>query len=314
MSTVFLTVFYFYRAAFTSLLNHQVAFRNQVSSHQNVVAQHMNVVAQHINLQKRHTQAMLGVLQGMLAQQQQHGLFMQRLLLQQHEQLNGGGVPAPGGGGGGGGAPDAPDAPDAPVGGDGDGLVDAAGDVAAAEEQEQNNNNQTGLLNEDDDGMDMGMDAGVVARVEVVAVTAPTRRTVTNSLQPRGVSLVSIRGCPDSFRHLMQQWQIQRLGLYISPGARRSFSKNEKNAWTKWSRLYNLLLEGAGFPAPMRPGVRIFPEGIEPAESSRLMLEAAEFLDSVRIANGQNMNKYYQTLLSGLTVGRRRRQREVPVE
>ena len=274
---------------------------------------HQNFVTHHLKLQAQHTKAMLGVLQGMLAQQQQmqvrqeqQDLFMQRLLLQQEQQIvPGAGVLVPAGGGGGGDAPagggGGGDAPAPAVDGDGDGDDDAAPPAGDAQEEvqepQQATNSQTN--NMFDDGFDPD-------RVVAVVMTAPTARTLENTLQPRGVTLVTIRGCPDSFRHLLQQWQIQRLNLFIAPSARLSFDKNQKNAWTKWVRLYNLLLGSAGFDE-LKAGVPTFPPDVEPAEINRRMTAAADALDTQRAATSQNMNKFYKALTTTL-VRRRRRQ------
>jgi hypothetical protein len=109
-----------------------------------------------------------------------------------------------------------------------------------------------------------------------------------------GVALVQISGCPTSFRMLVQQWELQRLGRFVSPPSRRPFSVVQKNAWTKWSRLYNLVLEQAGFQ-PLKHGRCPFPVDVTPAESSQRMNDAASYYDAAR--GNDSTDKFYKSLV-----------------
>jgi hypothetical protein len=119
-------------------------------------------------------------------------------------------------------------------------------------------------------------------------------RTVENSLVEGGVSLVKISGCPASFKVLVQQWEVQRLGRYISSVSRRGFSTKQKNAWTKWSRLYNLVLKQAGFDQ-LQAGQSPFPNHMTGAESFRRMNASADYFDSQR--GRDSTDKFYKQVV-----------------
>jgi len=107
---------------------------------------------------------------------------------------------------------------------------------------------------------------------------------------------VTIRGCPESFKTLVQQWEVQRLSQYLESKARTNvFTQQQKNAWTKWHRLYNMVLVEAGFPQ-LQVGVSHRPANVTAAQFARRMLQQAEAMDAMR--NGDSMDKFYKELVS----------------
>jgi hypothetical protein len=241
---------------------------------------------------------MISVLERIASHQERQSLYMEQMLQAQQAMLAGGVRGGAFGGGGG------------DVGG---GVGGGGGDVnVGARERHQpptanveDERPRQRRRQEQQQQQQEVADAGAHVRVAPPRVQAPrTQRTVANSLNEGGVTLVTIKGCPVSFRHLEQQWFIQKLNLYLTPAARKPFDANTKNAWTKWSRLYNLLLETAGFPV-LKAGTSPFPRGMSRVVIQQRMTAAAESLDSLR--EEQNMNQFYRDYAATLAQGRQRR-------
>ena len=226
---------------------------------------------------------MIALLQGIAVSQQQTALLLTRLLREQGEQGNGG-VAAQAAQ-----ADQAAAQPEAQVP-----IRQQGGDDDDDDDDQGNNNNN----NEQEQAVQPAPLAVPIpdVRAHEVVVPPPMRqraavRTVANSLVEGGVALVQITGCPASFKLLVQQWEVQRLNRFISSRSRRFFSTSQKNAWTKWSRFYNMLLSQCGF-RQLQAGVSPFPMGTTRVETNRQMLEAADYFDSQR--RGDSMDKFYK--------------------
>jgi hypothetical protein len=263
--------FNFVRAAFTGILTHQMGMLDQVSHTQ----------AQ--NLAQQQQQAtMISLLQGMTASQQeltatqqQTNRLLAQLLAQQQGQGNQVAVVGVG-------AAQAPPQ-EAPAG---------VGQGGADDGHNHNNN-----------GAEVQQPAQAAPATEPIPdVRAhepvggpPIRRTVVrnvnNTLVEGGVALVTMSGCPKTFKFLVEQWEVQRLGRFVAPLSRRPFSGSQKNAWTKWSRLYNMVLHQADFDQ-LRHGQSPFPRDMTRVEIHRRLIEAADYYDSQR--RGDSMDKFYK--------------------
>jgi hypothetical protein len=237
------------------------------------------------NTQAQQTVTMISILQGIAAQQQQTTQLLTQLILQ--GQGNGAAVaaaqavPAP---------PPVPQVQEqAPAGGPLQGHEDGVD----AQQGNNNNNNNDGVplppvpIVIPDPRAHEAVVAPPIARPRVV-------RTVNNSLVEGGVSLVSILGCPSSFRMMVQQWELQRLYRFVSSLSRRPFTGPQKNAWTKWSRLYNLVLDQAGF-LQLKAGRIPYPRHMTRPEFFRRMNEAADYFDSQR--GGDSTDKFYKQVV-----------------
>jgi hypothetical protein len=84
----------------------------------------------------------------------------------------------------------------------------------------------------------------------------------------------------------------------VSQASRRNaFNLLQKQAWTKWARLYELVRSEAGFDC-MRVGQPSYPANVDSATAARRMSAAATYLDSTRVDSQMSMDKFYKELVS----------------